>query len=129
MNNKEVIVGIDLGTTNSCVAYINQQEPVVLENTEGKRITPSIVTFKENKTRPGTYETIVGDAAYRQMITNKDTVRSIKREMGNPSWRCTVGQTEYTPSDISSLILKHLKDFSEKKLGLPVRKAIITIPE
>ncbi|MBP5783117.1 Hsp70 family protein [bacterium] len=83
MSNKEVIVGIDLGTTNSCVAYINQQEPVVLENTEGKRITPSIVTFKENKTKPGTYEDIVGDAAYRQMLINKDTVRSIKREMGN----------------------------------------------
>ncbi|MBO7084849.1 Hsp70 family protein [bacterium] len=83
--NKEVIVGIDLGTTNSCVAYVEGKEPLVIENTEGKRITPSIVTFKENKTKPGTYETIVGDAAYRQMLINKLSVRSIKREMGNPN--------------------------------------------
>ena len=128
MSNKEVIVGIDLGTTNSCVVYINQQEPVVLENTEGKRITPSIVTFKENKTKPGTYEDIVGDAAYRQMLINKDTVRSIKREMGNRNWKLEIGGKEYAPSDISAMILKYIKDFSEKKLGLPVRKAIITIP-
>ena len=126
--NKEVIVGIDLGTTNSCVAYVEGKEPLVIENTEGKRITPSIVTFKENITRPGTYETIVGDAAYRQMLINKNTVRSIKREMGNPNWKITVGEDEYNPVDISAFILKHIKDFAEKKLGLPVRKAIITIP-
>ena len=126
--NKEVIVGIDLGTTNSCVAYIEGKEPKVLENTEGKRITPSIVTFKENKTRPGTYESIVGDAAYRQMLINSNTVRSIKRDMGNPNWKRVVGGKEYKPVDISALILRYLKDFAEKKLGLPVRKAIITIP-
>lgn len=126
--NKEVIVGIDLGTTNSCVAYVEGKEPLVIENTEGKRITPSIVTFKENKTKPGTYETIVGDAAYRQMLINKLSVRSIKREMGNPNWKITINDNEYNPVDISALILKHIKEFAEKKLGLPIRKAIITIP-
>ncbi|MBP5783120.1 Hsp70 family protein [bacterium] len=80
---KDLILGIDLGITNSCVAYIDNDYPIVIENSEGKLLTPSIVTFKENKTKPGAYEAIVGDAAYRQMLINKDTVRSIKREMGN----------------------------------------------
>ena len=125
---KDLILGIDLGITNSCVAYIDNDYPIVIENSEGKLLTPSIVTFKENKTKPGAYEAIVGDAAYRQMLINKDTVRSIKREMGNRNWKLEIGGKEYDPSDISALILKYIKDFSEEKLGLPVRKAIITIP-
>ena len=130
--NKEVIVGIDLGTTNSCIAFMDGKEPTVLENTEGNRITPSIVSFKENKTNRGTFETNVGDAAYRQKVSNaKRTVCSIKRDMGTDIHRLADQPNPlntYLPQEISAFILQYLKGFAQKKLGKPIRKAIITVP-
>ena len=70
---KDLILGIDFGFHKCCAAYIDDNFPVIIENTEGKKVTPSLVTFKENKTKPGTYEIIVGDAAYRQLLINKNT--------------------------------------------------------
>ena len=96
MANKNVIIGIDLGTTNSCVSAIEGDKPRVLETPEGKRTVPSVVSFKNG-------EFVVGDAAKRQMITNPDTVYSIKRKMGTNE-KVTLGGKELTPEEISAKI-------------------------
>lgn len=118
--NRNIIIGIDLGTTNSCVAVMEGDKPIVLENPEGKRTTPSVVAFKGK-------EVIVGDAAKRQMITNKDTIHSIKRLMGTNK-KVYVDGTEYTAEEISARILTYIKNYAEKKLNHPVSRAVITVP-
>lgn len=120
-----LIIGIDLGTTNSCVSVMENGRPVVLENPEGKRTTPSIVSYKNN-------EIIVGDAAKRQMVTNPNTIVSIKRLMGTSN-KVTVknpdGSTkELTPEEVSAQILSYLKDYAEKKIGKTISRAVITVP-
>ncbi|MBR4446723.1 MAG: molecular chaperone DnaK [Solobacterium sp.] len=114
------IIGIDLGTTNSCVAVMDGGEVKVIANPEGNRTTPSVVAFKNG-------ERIVGDAAKRQMITNKDTVYSIKRLMGTNE-TVTLEGKQYTPQEISAMILTYLKDYAEGYLGEKVEKAVITVP-
>ena len=120
MANKNVIIGIDLGTTNSCVSAIEGDKPRVLETPEGKRTVPSVVSFKNG-------EFVVGDAAKRQMITNPDTVYSIKRKMGTNE-KVTLGGKQLTPEEISAKILAYIKNYAEQKLGHPVSKAVITVP-
>ena len=115
------IIGIDLGTTNSCVAVLEGGEPVVIPNSEGARTTPSVVAFKDN-------ERIVGNAAKRQAITNPDrTVSSIKREMGS-SYKKHIDGKDYTPQEISAMILQKLKSDAEAYLGEKVTQAVITVP-
>lgn len=114
------IIGIDLGTTNSCVAVMEGKEPKVITNPEGNRTTPSVVAFKNG-------DRIVGDAAKRQMITNKNTVYSIKRKMGTDE-KVTLEGKQYTPEEISAMILSYLKDYAEGYLGEKVEKAVITVP-
>ena len=114
------IIGIDLGTTNSCVSVMEGGEPRVIPNPEGNRTTPSVVAFKNG-------ERIVGDAAKRQLITNKDTVYSIKRLMGTNE-KVTLEGKEYTPQEISAMILTYLKNYAEAYLGEKVEKAVITVP-
>ena len=114
------IIGIDLGTTNSCVSVMEGGEAKVIPNPEGNRTTPSVVAFKNG-------ERIVGDAAKRQLITNKDTVYSIKRLMGTNE-KVTLEGKEYTPQEISAMILTYLKSYAEAYLGEKVEKAVITVP-
>ena len=114
------IIGIDLGTTNSCVSVMEGGEPKVIPNPEGNRTTPSVVAFKNG-------ERIVGDAAKRQLITNKDTVYSIKRLMGTNE-KVTLEGKEYTPQEVSAMILTYLKSYAEAYLGEKVEKAVITVP-
>ena len=115
------IIGIDLGTTNSCVAVLEGGEPVVIPNAEGARTTPSVVAFKEN-------ERIVGNAAKRQAITNPDrTISSIKREMGS-SYKKNIDGKDYTPQEISAMILQKLKQDAEAYLGEKISQAVITVP-
>ncbi len=114
------IIGIDLGTTNSCVAVMEGSTPKVITNPEGNRTTPSVVAFKNG-------ERIVGDAAKRQMVTNKNTVYSIKRKMGTNE-KVTLEGKEYTPQEISAMILSYLKDYAEAYLGEKVTEAVITVP-
>jgi len=115
------VIGIDLGTTNSCVAVMEGGEPVVIANAEGNRTTPSVVAFKNG-------ERIVGEAAKRQAITNPDnTVISIKRHMGT-AHKETLEGNEYTPQQISAMILQKLKADAESYLGQPVTQAVITVP-
>ena len=114
------IIGIDLGTTNSCVSVLEAGEAKVIPNPEGGRTTPSVVAFKNG-------ERIVGDAAKRQMVTNKDTISSIKRLMGSDKKVEAAGK-EYTPEEISAMILSYLKDYAEGYLGEKVAKAVITVP-
>lgn len=114
------IIGIDLGTTNSCVAVLEGGEAHVIPNPEGSRTTPSVVAFKKG-------ERIVGDAAKRQAITNPNTVSSIKRLMGT-SKKVELDGKEYTPEEISAMILGYLKDYAESYLGEKVTKAVITVP-
>ena len=120
MVNKNLIIGIDLGTTNSCVAVIEGEKPRVLETPEGKRTVPSVVSFKNG-------EFVVGDAAKRQMITNPNTIYSIKRKMGT-SEKVKLGDKMFTPEEISAKILSYIKNYAEQKLGHPVSKAVITVP-
>ncbi|KAI4453025.1 heat shock protein 70kda [Holotrichia oblita] len=116
------IIGIDLGTTNSCVAVMEGGQPVIIQNAEGARTTPSIVAFTK------TGERLVGDAAKRQAITNSDnTVMSIKRHMGS-SYKKTMNGKTYTPQEISAMILQKLKVDAENYLGEPVTEAVITVP-
>ena len=116
------IIGIDLGTTNSCVAVLENGEPVVIPNAEGSRTTPSVVAFSKEGER------IVGQVAKRQAITNPDrTVRSIKREMGS-NFKFTVDGKDYTPQQISAMILSKLKSDAEAYLGETVTDAVITVP-
>ena len=114
------IIGIDLGTTNSCVAIYEGGEAKVIANPEGERTTPSVVAFKNG-------EIIVGGAAKRQMITNKDTIYSIKRLMGTDK-KVEANDKKYTPQEISAMILGDLKKTAEAYLGEKVSKAVITVP-
>ena len=115
------IIGIDLGTTNSCVAVLEGGDPVVIPNPEGSRTTPSVVAFKNG-------ERMVGQVAKRQAITNPDnTVSSIKREMGS-DYRRTIEGKSYTPQEISAMILQKLKQDAEAYLGEKVTDAVITVP-
>ncbi len=116
------IIGIDLGTTNSCVAVIEGGEPVVIANAEGMRTTPSVVAFSK------TGERMVGQVAKRQAITNPDrTISSIKREMGT-AHKVSIDGKDYTPQEISAIILQKLKTDAESYLGGPVTEAVITVP-
>lgn len=115
-----IIIGIDLGTTNSCVSVMENGKPKILETPEGKRTIPSVVAFKGG-------EIIVGDAAKRQMITNKNTVHSIKRLMGTTE-KVTIEGKQYTPEEISAQILSYIKKCAEEKLGVSIDKAVITVP-
>ncbi|MBQ7604339.1 MAG: Hsp70 family protein, partial [Clostridia bacterium] len=118
----EKIIGIDLGTTNSCVAVYEGGEPVVIPNPEGARTTPSVVAFTK------TGERIVGQVAKRQAITNPDkTVMSIKRRMGS-DYKVEIEGKRYTPQEISAMILQKLKSDAEAYLGQKVNKAVITVP-
>ncbi|HOA31118.1 MAG TPA: molecular chaperone DnaK, partial [Clostridia bacterium] len=121
------VIGIDLGTTNSCVAVIEGGEPVVIPNPEGSRTTPSVVAFtKAIEGKPA--ERLVGAAAKRQAITNPDrTIMSIKRDMGTDR-RITIDEKRYTPPEISAMILQKLKADAEAYLGEKVSKAVITVP-
>ena len=118
MGNK--IIGIDLGTTNSCVSVMENGEAKVIANPEGLRTTPSVVAFKNG-------EIIVGEAAKRQAVTNKETVMSIKRHMGT-SYKEHVNGKDYTPQEISAMILQNLKATAESYLGESVNRAVITVP-
>ena len=116
------IIGIDLGTTNSCVAVIEGGEPVVIANAEGGRTTPSVVAFSK------TGERMVGQVAKRQAITNPDrTIASIKREMGS-AYKVTIDDKSYTPQEISAIVLQKLKADAEAYLGDTVTEAVITVP-
>ncbi|MGL5308689.1 MAG: molecular chaperone DnaK [Metamycoplasmataceae bacterium] len=117
---KEKIIGIDLGTTNSVVAIVEDGVPKVLENPNGKRTTPSVVAFKNN-------ETIIGEIAKRQLETNPDAIASIKRLMGTKKTVKANGK-DYKPEEISAMILAYLKEYAEKKIGSKVSKAVITVP-
>ena len=116
------IIGIDLGTTNSCVAVMEGSEPTVIPNPEGNRTTPSVVGFAKNGER------LIGQVAKRQAVTNPDrTVASIKREMGS-NYRVSIDGKDYTPQEISAMILQKLKSDAEAYLGQPVTQAVITVP-
>ena len=114
------IIGIDLGTTDSAVAVLEGTESKIIANPEGNRTTPSVVSFKNG-------EIIVGDAAKRQAVTNPDTVISIKSKMGT-SEKVSANGKEYTPQEISAMILQYLKGYAEDYLGEKVTKAVITVP-
>ncbi|MBO7709041.1 MAG: molecular chaperone DnaK [Lachnospiraceae bacterium] len=116
------IIGIDLGTTNSCVAVMEGGKPVVIANTEGARTTPSVVAFTKNGER------LVGEPAKRQAVTNSEkTVSSIKREMGS-NYKVTIDDKKYSPQEISAMILQKLKGDAENYLGEKVTEAVITVP-
>ncbi|MBQ7161539.1 MAG: Hsp70 family protein, partial [Clostridia bacterium] len=116
------IIGIDLGTTNSCVAVYEGGEPIVIANPEGSRTTPSVVAFSKSGER------MVGQVAKRQAITNPDrTIMSIKREMGTDH-KVTIDGKSYTPQEISAMILQKLKSDAEAYLGSAVTQAVITVP-
>ncbi|MBO4696912.1 MAG: Hsp70 family protein, partial [Lachnospiraceae bacterium] len=116
------IIGIDLGTTNSCVAVMEGGQPTVIANAEGSRTTPSVVAFTK------TGERIVGESAKRQAVTNSDkTISSIKRHMGT-DFRVTIDDKKFTPQEISAMILQKLKADAEAYLGEKVTEAVITVP-
>ena len=116
------IIGIDLGTTNSCVAVMEGGEAVVIANAEGNRTTPSVVAFSK------TGERMVGQVAKRQAITNPDrTIASIKRHMGT-DYKVNVDGKAYTPQEISAMILTKLKKDAEAYLGQTITEAVITVP-
>lgn len=114
------IIGIDLGTTNSCVSVLEAGEAKVIPNPEGGRTTPSVVAFKGE-------ERIVGDAAKRQAVTNKNTISSVKRLMGTDK-KVETNDKKYSPEEISAMILSYMKDYAESYLGEKVTKAVITVP-
>lgn len=114
------VIGIDLGTTNSCVAVLEGGEPKVIANPEGNRTTPSVVAFKNGETQ-------VGEVAKRQAITNPNTIISIKRHMGT-DYKVNIEGKEYSPQEISAMILQNLKATAESYLGEKVTKAVITVP-
>ncbi len=116
-------VGIDLGTTNSVVSVLSGGEPEVIANSEGNRTTPSIVAFAKNG------EVLVGEVAKRQAVTNVDrTIRSVKRHMGDPSWKVDIDGKPYTPQEISARVLQKLKRDAESYLGETITDAVITVP-
>lgn len=144
MGKKDVIIGIDLGTTNSCLSVVQAGDPQVITNSEGKRTTPSIVAFTEKGERK------VGDAAKRQAVTNPEkTIYSIKRFMGKNFSKCSneikkvpykmvkskndvpsvkIDDRTYTPQEISAMILQKMKKTAEDFLGHEVERAVITVP-
>lgn len=115
------VIGIDLGTTNSAVAVLEGKEPKIITNPEGNRTTPSVVAFKNGEIQ-------VGEVAKRQAITNPNTISSIKRHMGEEGYKVQVDGKEYTPQEISAMILQYIKKFAEDYLGEPVKDAVITVP-
>lgn len=115
------IIGIDLGTTNSAVAVLEGSTPKIIANKEGARTTPSVVAFKDGETQ-------VGEVAKRQAITNPNTISSIKSHMGEAGYKVSVDGKDYTPQQISAMILQHLKAFAEDYIGDTVEKAVITVP-
>ncbi|MBO7364329.1 MAG: Hsp70 family protein, partial [Lachnospiraceae bacterium] len=116
------IIGIDLGTTNSCVSVMEGGQPVVISNMEGSRTTPSVVAFTKNGER------LVGEPAKRQAVTNADrTISSIKRRMGT-DYKVYIDGKAYTPQEISAMILQKLKADAESYIGEPVTDAVITVP-
>ena len=116
------VIGIDLGTTNSCVAVMEGGEPIVITNAEGARTTPSVVAFQKDNSR------IVGQVAKRQAVANPDkTVISIKRHMGS-DFKVKIDDKKYSPQEISAMILTKLKDDAEAYLGTTVTDAVITCP-
>nr|Q6YPM1.2 RecName: Full=Chaperone protein DnaK; AltName: Full=HSP70; AltName: Full=Heat shock 70 kDa protein; AltName: Full=Heat shock protein 70 [Onion yellows phytoplasma OY-M] len=121
MTKTNKIIGIDLGTTNSCVAVMEGGEAKVIPNAEGGRTTPSVVSFKGD-------EIMVGEIAKRQVITNPNTISSIKRHMGEANYTVNVGGKKYTPQEISAMILANLKKTAEDYLGAQVSEAVITVP-
>ena len=122
MNNMSKVIGIDLGTTNSCVATIENGEPVVIANAEGARTTPSVVAFNKDGER------LIGITAKRQAVTNPErTMISVKRHMGT-DWKTDIDGTNYTPQEISAFILQKLKADAEAYLGHEVKQAVITCP-
>src|SRR5690625_1821238 len=114
------IIGIDLGTTNSCVSVMEGGESVVIPNPEGNRTTPSVVAFKNGERQ-------VGEVAKRQAITNPDTIQSVKRHMGT-DYKVKIDDKDYTPQEVSAIILQHIKSYAEDYLGDSVEKAVITVP-
>ena len=114
------IIGIDLGTTNSCVSVMEGGEAVVVTNPEGNRTTPSVVSFKDGERQ-------VGEVAKRQAVTNPDTIQSVKRHMGT-DFKIEAAGKEHTPQEISAAILQHLKSYAEDYIGEKVTKAVITVP-
>lgn len=122
MVNKEKVVGIDLGTTNSVIAVVEGGQPIVIPNAEGSRLTPSVVAFTKDGQR------LVGQLAKRQAIVNPErTIVSIKRKMGT-DYKVVIDGKAYTPQEISAMILQKLKQDAEAYLGVPIRKAVITVP-
>lgn len=115
------IIGIDLGTTNSAVAVLEGNEPKIITNPEGSRTTPSVVAFKDGEPQ-------VGEVAKRQMITNPNTIASIKSHMGEEGYTVDVDGKKYTPQQISAMILQYIKGFAEDYLGDTVSEAVITVP-
>ena len=116
------VIGIDLGTTNSCVTVMEGGEATVIPNPEGNRTTPSVVAFSKDGER------LIGEVAKRQAITNPDrTISSIKRHMGT-DYKVKIDDKEYTPQEISAMILQKLKSDAESYLGETVSKAVITVP-
>ena len=116
------VIGIDLGTTNSCVATIENGEPIVIANAEGARTTPSVVAFSKDGER------LIGITAKRQAVTNPErTMISVKRHMGT-DWNTKIDDTDYTPQEISAFILQKLKADAEAYLGVEVKQAVITCP-
>ena len=115
------IIGIDLGTTNSAVAVLEGNESKIIPNPEGNRTTPSVVAFKNGEIQ-------VGEVAKRQAVTNLTTISSIKRHMGDASYKVEIEGKQYTPQEISAMILQYLKGYAEEYLGEKVEKAVITVP-
>ena len=115
------IIGIDLGTTNSVVSVMEGKDAIVIPNKDGSRTTPSVIAFKGD-------EISVGELAKRQAITNPNTVSSIKRKMGESSYKVTIGDKKYTPQELSAMIVQNLKQTAEDYLGAEVSKAVITVP-
>lgn len=115
------IIGIDLGTTNSAVSVLEGGEPVIIPNPEGNRTTPSVVSFKDGETQ-------VGEVAKRQMVTNPNSVASIKRHIGEKGYKAHANDKDYSPEQISAYILQYLKGYAEDYLGDKVTNAVITVP-
>ncbi|MCH7258159.1 molecular chaperone DnaK [Lactiplantibacillus sp. ME-2] len=115
------IIGIDLGTTNSAVAVLEGNKPKIITTPEGGRTVPSVVAFKDGETQ-------VGEVAKRQAITNPNTVASIKRHMGEAGYKVSIEGKDYTPQQISAMILQYIKGFAEDYLGDTVEKAVVTVP-
>src|SRR5699024_1655679 len=115
------VIGIDLGTTNSAVAVLEGKDAKIITNPEGNRTTPSVVSFKDGETQ-------VGEVAKRQAITNPDTIASIKSHMGEANYKVSVNGKDYTPQEISAMILQYIKEYAESYLGETVSQAVITVP-